>query len=85
MRRSSSSGGGGLARRSERTPGSTDTSVPVPPPLSDEQIAAMSKAEASEMASRIARARREATLDEAAAKRLKSEFDKLMARSRVAQ
>lgn len=84
MRRASSATGGGLARRSERTPSSSDSAVPVPPPLTDEQIAAMSKAEASEAASRVAKARREASVDDATRARLKAEFDKLMARSRSA-
>jgi hypothetical protein len=58
--------------------------VPVPPPLTDEQIASMTKAEASEAASRVAKARREAAVDDATKARLKAEFDKLMARSKVA-
>lgn len=85
MRRSVPSGStGGLARRSERTPGSAESTVPVPPPLTDEQIASMTKAEASEAASRVAKARREAAVDDATKARLKAEFDKLMARSKVA-
>lgn len=84
MRRSASSSGGGLARRSERTPGSGDTGFPVPPPLTDEQIAAMSRAEAQEAAARVGRARKESSTDEATAARLKAEFEKLVARTREA-
>ena len=84
MRRSVPSGtSGGLARRSERTPGSSDSTVPVPPPITDEQIAAMTRTEASEAASRVAKARREASVDAATQARLKSEFEKLMLRSRT--
>jgi hypothetical protein len=83
MRRAVPSGtSGGLARRSERTPGSSDATVPVPPPITDEQIAAMTRSEASEAASRVAKARREASVDAATQARLKSEFEKLMLRSR---
>lgn len=84
MRRSASGSAGGLARRSERTPGSGDTGFPVPPPLTDEQIAAMSKAEAQEAAARVGRARKESSTDEATAARLKAEFEKLVARTREA-
>ena len=75
------SSGDGLARRSERTPASSDAETPIPPPLSDEQIAAMTRAEAQEAASRVALARKRAP-DEATEKRLRDEFNKLMKRTR---
>lgn len=75
------SSGDGLARRSERTPASSDAETPIPPPLSDEQIAAMTRAEAQEAASRVAMARKRAPDDETE-KRLRDEFNKLMRRTR---
>jgi hypothetical protein len=75
------SSGDGLARRSERTPASSDAETPIPPPLSDEQIAAMTRAEAQEAASRVAMARKRAP-DEETEKRLRDEFNKLMKRTR---
>jgi hypothetical protein len=75
------SSGDGLARRSERTPASSDAETPIPAPLSDEQIAAMTRAEAQEAASRVALARKRAP-DEDTEKRLRDEFSKLMKRTR---
>jgi hypothetical protein len=75
------SSGDGLARRSERTPASSDAETPIPAPLSDEQIAAMTRPEAQEAASRVAMARKRAP-DEETEKRLREEFNKLMRRTR---
>jgi len=84
-RRSGSGGGNGagLAKRSERTPGSADSTVPIPEPLSDEQIAAMTKSQALEAVSKVSQARNSGSVDDDTKKRLKSEFDKLMAKIRA--
>jgi hypothetical protein len=84
-RRSGSGGGSGagLAKRSERTPGSADSTVPIPEPLSDEQIAAMTKSQALEAVSKVSQARNSGAVDDDTKKRLKSEFDKLMAKIRA--
>lgn len=82
-RRAGAGGTPGLARRSERTPGSSDTEFKAPPPLSDADIAAMSREEALAAVSKVSEARqRVPTDDEETRKRLKSEFDKLMAKIR---
>ena len=54
--------------------------VTIPDPISDEAIAAMSRAEAQEMLAKVSKARQIPDLDEATQARLKSEFDKLLAR-----
>ena len=84
-RRGGSGGGSGagLAKRSERTPGSADSTVPIPEPLSDEQIAAMTKSQALEAVSKVSQARNSGSVDDDTKKRLKSEFDKLMAKIRA--
>jgi hypothetical protein len=84
-RRSGSGGGNGagLAKRSERTPGSADSTVPIPESLSDEQIAAMTKSQALEAVSKVSQARNSGAVDDDTKKRLKSEFDKLMAKIRA--
>jgi hypothetical protein len=84
-RRSGSGGGSGagLAKRSERTPGSADSTVPIPEPLTDEQIAAMTKSQALEAVSKVSQARNSGSVDDDTKKRLKSEFDKLMAKIRA--
>lgn len=73
----------GLAKRSERTPGAADSVVPIPEPLSDEQIAAMTKSQALEAVSKVSQARNSGAVDDDTKKRLKSEFDKLMAKIRA--
>lgn len=84
LRRPSSSGGsGGLARRSERTPDNASEAIPVPPPLSDAQIAAMTSAEIKTALNQIAAARQNAAIDPETSVRLKSELYKLLERSRV--
>jgi hypothetical protein len=84
-RRSASGGGSGagLAKRSERTPGAADSTVPIPEPLTDEQIAAMTKSQALEAVSKVSQARNSGAVDDDTKKRLKSEFDKLMAKIRA--
>ncbi len=84
-RRSGSAGGSGagLAKRSERTPGAADSTVPIPEPLTDEQIAAMTKSQALEAVSKVSQARNSGAVDDDTKKRLKSEFDKLMAKIRA--
>lgn len=75
------SGSGGLARRTERTPGSSDGEFKPPPPLSDADIQAMTLPEVSEALRRVAEARRrDPRQDEAVTARLKEEFTKLLAR-----
>ena len=84
-RRGGSGGGGsaGLAKRSERTPGASDSTVTVPDPITDEQIAAMTKSQALEAVSKVSQARNSGSIDDDTKKRLKSEFDKLMAKIRA--
>ena len=84
-RRGASGGGNsaGLAKRSERTPGAADSTVPIPEPLSDEQIAAMTKSQALEAVSKVSQARNSGAVDDDTKKRLKAEFDKLMAKIRA--
>lgn len=82
-RRTTGSGSTGLARRSERTPGSSDVDFKPPPPLSDADIAAMTREEALAAVSKVSEARQRVPADdEETRKRLKSEFDKLMAKIR---
>jgi len=58
--------------------------VEIPQPLTDEQIAAMTKAEANEALGRVSRARSLANLDIDTERRLKDEFYKLINRQRTA-
>jgi hypothetical protein len=57
--------------------------VPIPEPLTDEQIAAMTKSQALEAVSKVSQARNSGAVDDDTKKRLKSEFDKLMAKIRA--
>ncbi len=75
--RSTSTGGNNLPKRSERTPDSANVSTPIPPPLSDEALNAMTKEEAQAAISLVATARQSAEVDEATKTRLKEDFDKL--------
>ncbi|MCA9285707.1 MAG: hypothetical protein KDA22_10850 [Phycisphaerales bacterium] len=77
-RRGSSGTAPGAATREERA----SAAVAIPDPLTDEQIAAMSKAEAESAMSRWAEARLQPGLDEATADRLRKEFYRLMEQSR---
>ena len=75
--RSTSTGGNNLPKRSERTPDSANVSTPIPPPLSDEALNAMTKEEAQAAISLVATARQSAEVDDATKTRLKEDFDKL--------
>jgi hypothetical protein len=57
----------------------------VPDPLSDQQIASMSKAEANEALARVSRARAQKNLDPAVEQRLKDEFYKLINHQKTAK
>ncbi|MFM7806839.1 MAG: hypothetical protein ACKPEA_02780, partial [Planctomycetota bacterium] len=82
-RRATGAGSPGLARRSERTPGSSDAEFKAPAPLSDADIAAMTREEALAAVSKVSEARQRVPADdEETRKRLKSEFDKLMGKIR---
>lgn len=78
--RGASSSAPDIARRGR--PGAEPAAPVVPEPLSDEQIEAMSQAEAREAAGRVSSARGMAGIDEATEQRLKAEFYKLLARAR---
>jgi hypothetical protein len=70
-------GGNNLPKRSERTPDSANVDTPIPPPLSDEALNAMSKEEALAAMGLVAKARQSAEVDDATKARLKEDFDKL--------
>lgn len=57
----------------------------IPDPISDQAIAGMSRSEAQEMLAKVSKARQIPDLDEATQTRLKSEFDKLLARMKEAK
>ena len=82
VRRGSSSTSGSVPRRSDHTPGSGDSSVSIPAPLTDAQIEAMSRPELLEAVARVSKARQQGVIDPETEKRLKSEFEKLMLRIR---
>ena len=77
-RRGSSGAAPGAATREDRAA----AAVVIPEPLTDEQVSAMSKAEAESAMSRWAEARLQPGLDEATADRLRKEFYRLMEQSR---
>ena len=74
--RGSSAGRSGLATRSN--PGAANEPEPLPPPLSDNEIARMSVEEARDMLTRVSRARGRADISDEDKARLKGEFDKLL-------
>jgi Tfp pilus assembly protein PilN len=78
----SGDGEGGLARRSERNPGSADAEFKPPPPLSDADIAAMSREEAQAALSKVSEARQRIATDSEEQKRLRNEFNKIMSHLR---
>lgn len=78
--RSASANAPDIARRSSG--GAAQAAPVVPDPLTDEQIAAMTQAEAREAAGRVSTARGLSGIDEATEQRLKAEFYKLLARAR---
>ena len=75
--RTTTTGGNNLPKRSERTPDSANVNTPIPPPLSDEALNAMTKEEAQAAISLVATARQSAEVDDATKARLKEDFDKL--------
>ena len=75
--RSTSVAGSDLPKRSERTPDSANVATPIPPPLSDTELNAMTKEEALTAMGIVAKARISAEVDDATKARLKEDFDKL--------
>ncbi len=75
--RSTATAGNDVPKRSERTPDSANVSTPIPPPLSDTEINAMTKAEAQDAMGRISIARNSAEVDDETKARLKDEFNRL--------
>ena len=75
--RTTTTGGNNLPKRSERTPDSANVDTPIPPPLSDEALNAMTKEEALAAMGLVAKARQSAEVDDATKARLKEDFDKL--------
>lgn len=73
------------ARRGSSRPASPDDAAAVPDPLSDADIAAMSKAEASQALARVSKARNMKNLDPAVEQRLKDEFYKLINHQKTAK
>jgi Tfp pilus assembly protein PilN len=73
------------ATRGSSRPAGADDSAAVPDPLSDEQIASMSKAEANEALARVSRARALKNLDPAVEQRLKDEFYRLINHQKTAK
>ena len=83
---SSGQGGGGTpARRSEQTAARSSTGLaPIPDSLTDNEIAAMSRAELLEATSRNAKARQRNDLDEETSERLRNDFKRLLEATRNA-
>lgn len=73
------------ATRGSSRPSGADDSAAVPDPLSNEQIASMTKAEANEALARVSRARALKNLDPAVEQRLKDEFYRLINHQRTAK
>lgn len=83
--RGSSSAGGGSSpsRRSEQTSARNSTGdVPIPDSLTDNEIAAMSRAELLDATSRNAKARQRDDLDEETSERLRIDFKRLLEATR---
>lgn len=59
--------------------------VEVPPPMTDEEISALSKSDALALLNRMAKARQSPSIDQATKDRLKADFDRLMQHIRKAQ
>ena len=70
-----------VARRG-RTPTTVEAGSAVPDPLSDEQINAMTQAEAREALGKVAKAIGNDTIEPTVKERLRAEFNKLMARAK---
>ena len=75
--RTTTSGTNDLPKRSERTPDSANVSTPIPSPLSDTELNAMTKDELQTAMGKVAIARQSAEVDDETKKRLKEEFDRL--------
>jgi hypothetical protein len=84
-RRGFGSAANDAATRGSSRPASPDAASSVPDPLTDEQIASMSKAEANEALARVSRARAQKNLDPAVEQRLKDEFYKLINHQKTAK
>jgi len=76
-----STGGEGDSARPQPTGG---TPVDVPPPISDEEIAALSKSEALAHLNKVAKARQSPSVDQETKDRLRGDFDRLMLHIRKA-
>ncbi len=85
-RGASGQGGGSTpARRSEQTAARSSTGLaPIPDSLTDNEIAAMSRAELLEATSRNAKARQRNDLDEETSERLRNDFKRLLEATRNA-
>ena len=76
---SSSRSGSTPGRRSEQTAArSSDEETPIPDSLTDNEIAAMSRAELLKATSQVAKARQRSDLDEETSERLRSDFTRLI-------
>ena len=84
-RRGFGSAANDAATRGSSRPASGGEASAVPDPLTDEQIASMSKAEANEALARVSRARAQKNLDPAVEQRLKDEFYKLINHQKTAK
>ncbi len=84
-RRGFGSAANDAATRGSSRPAGADEAASVPDPLSDQQIASMSKAEANEALARVSRARAQKNLDPAVEQRLKDEFYKLINHQKTAK
>ena len=66
-----------LPKRSERTPDSANVATPIPEPLSDTELNAMTKDELQAAMAKVALARQSAEVNDQTKKFLKDEFDKI--------
>ena len=66
-----------LPKRSERTPDSANVATPIPEPISDTELNAMSKDELQAAMAKVALARQSAEVNDQTKKFLKDEFDKI--------
>lgn len=73
-------GSGGLARRGTALGGSSNEPEPPPPPITEAEVNALTKAEAHERLTLVAKARNRADLDDEVKARLRKEFDLLLER-----
>jgi len=66
-----------LPKRSERTPDSANVATPIPEPISDTELNAMTKDELQAAMAKVALARQSAEVNDQTKKFLKDEFDKI--------